>query len=350
MKNKYSQHKIVWFRDKIDSFRDEKIRAPIYVRIKPTNRCVHNCYFCVYRSEFSGMHETYNNADELSKEKLIEVLNDLKQIGTRAVTFSGGGEPLFHPHIVEILNEVNKLGLDNSIITNGQLLSEDRATALKNAKWVRISMDYYDEASFEKDRRVPGKFMKKIYENIENFSKNKNANCELSVNFIVTKDNHTHLFDVAKQLKELGVENVRFSPLWIPTFKFYHNPIEEETLNQIRQAKEKLNDEKFTVYDSYNIEFQAQKRPVNKCYMMQVTPVIAADYNVYACHNKAYDKNGLIGSFKDKKFSDLWFSPEAKNAFDGLNPMESCSHHQCASDKKNILIDEILRAQDDNFV
>lgn len=350
MINKYSQYKIVWFKEKLESFFNKKIEAPIYVRIKPTNRCVHKCYFCIYQPEFSGMHGTFKRDDQLPKEKLIEVVNDLKQIGVKAVTFSGGGEPLFHPDIVEILNEVNRLGLDNSIITNGQLLSGDKAAALKDAKWVRISMDYYDAPSFEKTRRIPGESVFEIYKNIKNFAKIKNKNCDLSVNFIVTDDNYAHLFEVAKNLKELGIENVRFAPIWVSNFKSYHEPLKDEVLSQLKQAREKLNDGNFTVYDSYNIDFQAQKRTLNRCYMMQILPIIGADGNVYSCHNKAYDKDGLIGSIKDKKFSEMWFSPEAKAVFENLNPTKYCSHHQCAADAKNILINEILQAKDDNFI
>lgn len=350
MINKYSQYKIVWFKDKMESFLSGKIEAPIYVRIKPTNRCMHRCYFCIYEPGFSGMHETFKKAEQLPKEKLIEIVNDLKQIGTKAVTFSGGGEPLFHPDIVEILNEVNRIGLDNSIITNGQLLSGDKAMALENAKWVRISMDYYDAPSFEKSRRAPMKSVFEIYKNIKDFAKIKNKNCDLTVNFIVTNDNYTHLFEVAKTLKELGIENIRFAPIWVSDFKSYHDRLKDKVLPQIEQAREVLNDENFTVYDSYNIDFQAQKRPLNRCYMMQILPVIGADGNVYSCHNKAYDKYGLIGSIKNQKFSQMWFSPETKSVFENLNPVRHCSDHQCAADAKNILINELLQAKDDNFI
>ncbi len=350
MENKYSQYKIVWFGEKLKSFSSGEVKAPIYVRIKPTNRCVHNCYFCVYRFEFCRMHALCNRTDELSKEKLIEIVNDLGQIGTKAVTFSGGGEPLYHSGILEILSEINRLGLDNSIITNGQLLSGDRAMALRSAKWVRVSMDYYDAASFGRSRRVPEKLVFEIYKNIQNFAKIKNKNCDLAVNFIVHKDNYTHLFEAVKNLKELGVENVRFSPVWVLNFKDYHEPLKEEVLSQIRKAREALSDENFTVYDSYDIETQAQKRNYNKCYMMQITPVIAADANVYTCHNKAYDRTGLIGSIKNRKFSEMWFSKETKSVFDNFNPVECCSSHQCAGDKKNALINELLQAKNDNFI
>lgn len=350
MIDKYSQYKITWFKEKLESFANNKVEAPVYVRIKPTNRCVHDCYFCICRSKFSEMHELCNKTDELPKEKLIEIVNDLKQMGVEAITLSGGGEPLHHPDILEILNEINKLGLDNSIITNGQLLSEDRAMALKNAKWVRVSINYYDSASFEKTRRVPGKFFSKIYKNVENFAKIKNKDCDLAVNFVVDNNNYTHLFKIAKSLKQLGVENIRFAPLWLPNFKSYHEPLKNKVLLQIRQAREALNDKNFTVYDSYDIDFQAQKRTCSKCYMMQTVPIIAADGNIYTCHNKSYDKDGLIGSIKDKKFSEMWFSSETKAIFDSFNPIKCCSHHQCAGDKKNILINKMLQSKDDNFI
>ena len=81
---------------------------------------------------------------------------------------------------------------------------------------------------------------------------------------------------------------------------------------------------------------------------MQIVPVVAADYNVYACHNKAYDAKGKIGSIADRRFKDLWFSPEAKTFFEQLDPTKVCQH-QCANDEKNLLIHDIMGAQD-NFV
>jgi MoaA/NifB/PqqE/SkfB family radical SAM enzyme len=109
LSNKYSDLKIVGFPDKLQSFRDGTITAPIYVRLKPINRCNHDCFFCVYaqsnRKEIpatedgldhiiSKMHEDMNEADVIPTRKMLEVLDDFKEIGVRAVTYSGGGETL----------------------------------------------------------------------------------------------------------------------------------------------------------------------------------------------------------------------------------------------------------------
>ena len=126
------------FPDKIASFRDDIITAPIYVRIKPTNICNHACRFCVYSDGTTrpkdrpdlhlqaGMHTSMNERDVMPRDKALELIEDLSNIGTKAVTFSGGGEPLLHKDIVEIMTKTLSSGLDLSIITNGQLLAGER--------------------------------------------------------------------------------------------------------------------------------------------------------------------------------------------------------------------------------
>lgn len=101
--------------------------------------------------------------DILDKNKLFEILDDFKDLDVKAITYSGGGEPLLYPYITEVLKKTKDNGIDLSIITNGQLLKDDKLTELIDAKWVRISMDYHNEKEFYKSRHVSEKiyFLKK---------------------------------------------------------------------------------------------------------------------------------------------------------------------------------------------
>ena len=63
---------------------------PLYIRIKPTNRCNHNCDYCHYRSAYLDLDE-YNPTDEIPHDKMMEIIDDMACMGVRAVTFSGGG-------------------------------------------------------------------------------------------------------------------------------------------------------------------------------------------------------------------------------------------------------------------
>jgi len=84
------------------------------------------------------MHENMIRQDEISREKILEILFDLKKIGVKAITYSGGGEPLIHPNIIEIMNKTLEYNIDLSILTNGQKI-----------KW-GTSQKYYQKAKMGK--------------------------------------------------------------------------------------------------------------------------------------------------------------------------------------------------------
>lgn len=360
--NKYSDYKILHFNEKIDSFKQEKVAAPIYVRVKPINLCNHGCFFCIYSTGFrakdkkenhiiSGMHTDMVEKDTIPTEKMFEILDDFKEIGVRAVTYSGGGEPLIHKDIANIMQRTLDYDIDLSVITNGQMLNGKRAEVLSQAKWVRISMDYVDAAQMMEFRNVSSKSFEEVLNNIEAFAKIKNSDCDLSVNYIIHKGNYKGLYGFAKSLKERGVENIRFSPMWIPDFYAYHAEIADGVQDELTKAAS-LVDEKFTLNTTYNIQPKSSHsihRSYDRCYFMQTVPVVGADLGVYACHNKAYDHTGMIGSIHDQRFKELWFSEETRRYFLEFDPKSTC-RHECANDGKNILINSLLDASVDNFV
>jgi len=347
----YSDLKIVWFQDKLASLRECQILPPIYVRVKPINRCNHKCFFCVYHEpEKAGMHEDMDAKDVLPAKKWYEIIDDFDSMGVRAVTYSGGGEPLMHPCCVQLMDYTLEKGLDLSIITNGQLLSGERAQVLKEAKWVRVSIDYHDPEQFEQNRRVGQRMFDHIMENIANFAAMKDKDCDFGINFIVHKGNCNGLAVFAARMKKLGAENVRFSPMWIKGFREYHMPIKAQVEAELAKAAV-LIDDNFTVNTTYNLDFCgfSLDRHYTRCHFGQVVPVVGADQNVYACHNKAYDHTGLIGSIRDQTFEQLWMGGEAEKFFASLNPQASC-RHQCANDRKNQLIQQMIDSYGDNYL
>ena len=137
----YSNLKIFAHAQAHNEIGEGKRIAPIYIRIKPTNYCNHHCYYCSYADSELGLRDSVNRQDQIPWEKMQEIISDMEDIGVKAVTFSGGGEPLVYPYIVQAMRKVLDAGIDLSVITNGQLLKEERAEVLANAKWVRISFD-----------------------------------------------------------------------------------------------------------------------------------------------------------------------------------------------------------------
>ncbi|MDP1728839.1 MAG: radical SAM protein [archaeon] len=347
----YGDLKIVHHPAKLEALRKGIITAPIYVRIKPTNVCNHDCFYCVYESSFSGIHADMSRKDSIPKEKMMEILEDLNDLGVKSVTYSGGGEPLTYPHIIETLGKTLDYGLKLSMITNGQKLSEERARLLADAFWVRVSADSCNSQTFHETRRRPEEWFPELVSNIENFARIKSPKTKLGINFVVNEKNHTQVYSAARFFRELGANNIKFSAVWNPDLEAYHRPFKESVIEQIAKAKQEINSPTFRVYSTYEKDFESTGVPdrcYDRCFYSQITPAIGADQVVYFCHNKAYDPEGALGSIRDKSFRDLWFSREAAKRLRTFNPQKGC-RHQCTNDTKNALIWDIISCYGDHI-
>lgn len=103
--------------------------VPLHVILFPTYRCNSECPSCSY-----GGREKNS---ELSLKSIQNIFDILVKRGTQAITLSGGGEPLMHPQINQIISSAGEKGLDVGLITNG--LSLEDLTYHENLIWVRVS-------------------------------------------------------------------------------------------------------------------------------------------------------------------------------------------------------------------
>ena len=293
MINKYSKYKIIGYREKLSSLEDGTTTSPIYVRIKPTNKCNHDCWWCIYSDSYrkkkyeekrkmikleTKMHKNMAESDSIPRNKMIEILSSLKTIGTKAITYSGGGEPLMYKHILEIMEKTLEYNINLSIITNGELLKGDKAKILSSAKWVRISMDYSNDTEMISSRGVKKGSFDRVMSNIENFSSIKNRDCDLTINYVVHKGNYNSLVKVAKDLKKIGVNNIRFSPVYSDDFSDYHENISHVINTQLLEIMS-ITDNHFNVnstYDNSSLS-HSNTRHYNRCFMQEIVPVIGAD-------------------------------------------------------------------------
>lgn len=352
----YSDLKIFHHPQKLMDLKDKKITAPVYVRIKPTNKCNHRCFYCSY--DFSAwetqVRSGVNKTDELSWDTLKRTLNQFGELGIKAVTYSGGGEPLVYPEINKAMNLTLKNGIDLSIITNGQLLNGESAKILSKAKWVRISLDSCNANLFEETRRISSNKFNELKQNIQDFVKIKDSICELGINCVVHHKNKDYILDMAKFAKDIGVDHIKFAARIIDDVMEYHKSFKDKVICDIEKAKEKFNDISFRVIDRYSDHFNGNTtfiRPYSKCYIMQIVPAIAANGGVYCCHDTAYVPNGLIGNLYDNTFKEIWFSENTKKFFNDFDAKKLCYHH-CMYDSRNLLINQYLDLDNDhiNFV
>jgi len=339
----YSILKIFHHQDTLNKIENGERCNPLYIRIKPTNVCNHNCYYCHYKNSYLTLGE-YDPNDFIPHDKMMEIIGDMEKMQVKAVTFSGGGEPLLYPYIEETMEKVLEAGIDLSIITNGSMLVGRRAQILSKAKWVRISIDSIVPENYAKIRGISENAMKILLENIKDFAKIKSDSCELGINFVIGKENYKEIENVAATMKELGVNHVKFAPLFNNETEEYHKDIKDEIIDTLNNIASRLNGPKFKIIDLYTSDFdnyEVFKRTYSRCPIKECVCVIGADSKVYFCHDKAYLSDGCVCDLSNQSFLEGWNSEAVTRKFREFDAKKICRQH-CVYDSRNILINSYL--------
>ncbi|MGD9015688.1 MAG: radical SAM protein, partial [Candidatus Omnitrophota bacterium] len=114
----FSSDKILKHLDRVNAWLRNKNPFPITVELDMTNICNHKCPEC------SGWYFQNRNHYFLSNDLAESIVRQLAAAKIRGLIFTGGGEPLCHPHVTKIVNLAHNLGLDIGFITNGSLITE----------------------------------------------------------------------------------------------------------------------------------------------------------------------------------------------------------------------------------
>ena len=344
MDDVYSKLKFLRFRDQLEALENGHVAPPVHVRIKPMNPCDHDCWYCAYHDENLQLGNLMEYKDRLPREKMMEIAAALAEMGVKAVTFSGGGEPLIYPHIAEAVNRLGKSGIKLATLTNGSHLHEDIAEAFaRYGTWVRVSIDGWDAESYAKIRKVKLTEFDMVINNMRNFA-NLNSSCVLGINYVIDNQNYGHVLEFAKLMKDAGVNHMKIMGVLVSNegreSNQYHDAFRETVYDQIEQVKI-LEDEKFKIIDHYHEFPERFDKEYQTCPSMQFLTIIGADSKVYSCHDKAYTELGLLGSIENRRFKDFWYSEENKKRQKEINPSKDCQHH-CAEHSRNLMLHEYM--------
>ena len=344
----YSKLKILKHKRKMESYKDRRITEPIHIRIKPTNKCNHNCEYCSYQNSYGQLGKDMSKADEIPLAKMNEIIDDCGQMGVEAITFSGGGEPLLYKGLPDVLKNCFDKGISTAILTNGVFLKDATLrAAMEYCSWIRISMDGWDRESYAAYRKCQPEDFDQLMKNIETAIRLAN-NCVLGVNIIVGDRNCQHVYKMVKKIHDMGVMSIKVSPCIVSNDIEMNNKLHDKLQPIVQKQLDRLLAEGIDIYDSYHAQLCGFKKDYSWCPYSQALPIIGADQNVYSCQDKAYNKtSGMLGSIKDKSFKDFWYDGPEK--FYKIDPRRDCNHH-CMTDKTNRMLLEYLCVQYTEFV
>ncbi|MBF0560647.1 MAG: radical SAM protein [Alphaproteobacteria bacterium] len=348
----YSTLKYLSFADHLQALRERRVVAPVHIRIKPINRCNHNCWYCAYRVDNLKLGEDMQESDVLPPEKMFEIVGDVIAMGVKAVTFTGGGEPTLYKPLPEVVDRLAAGGVRVGMLTNGSNLQKAVAESfVRNGTWVRISMDAWDDESYVASRGARLGDFTKMLNNIRAFTAS-GTRCVLGVSYIVGKNNYMHLAEMAELLRDAGVDHVKFSGVVVSNDvegnNSYHAEIKERVAEQIERAR-LFQSERFTVLNHYHDLEDRFEKNYTFCPFLQFLTIIGADQVVYTCQDKAFTSSGTLGSIRDISFKEFWFSDANRKRLYEFNPSIEC-HHHCVTHAKNLSILEYLSLDQDHAV
>ena len=211
------------------------------------------------------------------------------------------------------------------------------------AKWVRISFDAPLASVYSSLRRIPESSFHKVCENIRSFAQNKDKDCVLGVNFVISKANCDYVYEAAALLKDLGVDNVKFAAV-VENQPHYHLDIKDKVIEQLHRAQEELSvpsgEHAFRIVNNYEYDWMDKNfttQPFETCYTCRLITIIAADQRVYLCHTRAYDSQAVVGDLHNQSFREMWFSEQTKKRLNALQPKQDCRNF-CVYEERNLLI------------
>lgn len=125
---------------------------PIYFHCELTYRCNQKCVHC-YQME--------SGSEELGLEQWKNFIDQLKEVNTLTITFTGG-EPMLHRDFWAILEYARDMGFSETLMTNGTLIGEDEARRLGELPLWEVRISLYGATAETHDRMsgVKGSFEK----------------------------------------------------------------------------------------------------------------------------------------------------------------------------------------------
>lgn len=296
-------NKIYYYLDQVEKLNRGEFVAPISCEIDPSNACNLKCDFCMWGDWRKDHHE------HLDLDQYISAVGDLSKMGTKSITFTGGGEPLLNPNYNTMAKMAKSLGFQIGLVTNG--VSLDKVENVEDYLFIRVSLDAHNREDYQ---RVKG--ADKFDRVIKNIKEALKRNKIIGVSYVVGPHNNKDLYKAEDLANELGAAYLQIKPSYI-------------------------NDrgEIFTDFEYPDGRSIGTKRYLPEdnvpCTIAALVGIIGANGDIYyCCQGRGVDRLTL-GNLKDKSFKEIWKERLALRPNVSLCPM--CRYMNYTKAYKEIL-------------
>jgi MoaA/NifB/PqqE/SkfB family radical SAM enzyme len=361
LRGKLEQRTVVTYLKSVDW--ESSSRSPLVVELDPTSMCNLACPDCISGSLL--------NQDEIPSERLLSLTDEMINGGVRAVILIGGGEPMMHPAIEEVMRRLGEADVKIGITTNGLYLKKYLGVTAAYSSWVRVSMDAGTTETFNRIRpsRTGKSMFASAIKNMEAFARVKRGKLGYSFmvfnegsygfkgipiragalkNFENISTNVHEIYQAAKLARDIGCDYFELKPMYDVNHYAIMQPdaLSAVVDEQIQLAKT-LESDDFKVLEASKLwaslhgESNLEPKEYRRCATAQVRTLVTPS-GVYVCPYFRGNDSKRIGDVRNQSFSDIWHGEQRNSVIENLDPSRDCEMH-CIRHESNQTIERWLK-------
>lgn len=309
------------------------------IYVEPTTHCNLACRTCIR----NVWDESMGHMSDATYARIMEGIQEFSL--PQKIFFGGFGEPLFHPHIVDMVSQAKNRGAAVELITNGMLLDEKRSRQLIAAGLdvVWVSLDGATPESYT-DVRL-GAALPRVIDNIDHFRRLRPTaqipTPGIGIVFVAMERNYRDLPELLRLARKLGASRFMVSNVLPHTPEmrgevlytyamsndtYFPSSVQPELympkMDATRLANQSLYE---AICGNWNLNFIGTQSQLtsDRCPFIEAgATAIGWDGGVSPClpllHSNHNYLNGLdrharryiVGNVNERTLADLWQDPE----------------------------------------
>ncbi len=285
-----------------------------------------------------------NRKNNLNSDEIKSVIEDLKKLGCKNLTLSGG-EPTLSTILIDIIKFAVERGIQTALNTNGFLLDQEYIERLIAAglRVFTFSIDSPIEKQHDEIRGLKGCFQRavKAIDIINDWNKKSERKVYILINCVLLKENIRYMHKFIDFYEKHPFHHLTLSPASIGTKWDQWSTMNEELRTDIEDVKY-FKQKVFPDLKKYNWPFEIidpyedEKNIANnihsvysyipdKCFVPFLHMVVQSNGDVIPCCYA--DDRFLMGNVRRNSLTEIWNNEkykEFRNNAKGFKQMEMC--------------------------
>lgn len=334
-------HKLVYHPETVAKWLKGENIYPIEIEISPSGICNHRCVFCAV--DYVGYKPRF-----LDKDVILRDIRHMSKKGLKSVICSGEGEPFLNQNMPDMANSIKACGVDVAVSTNGVLFTKEKMQECLGAfTWVRYSVASMKQDLYDKIQRGKEGDLEEVRTNLAEavrIKKEKSLGTTLGVQCLLLPDNKDYVVDMAKELRDIGVDYFTVKP--------YSQHLHSENSYDVDYGEMLEMEKELQTYatDDFSVYFRAnamKKMHREKCYkqclgLPFMTHIDSAG-NVWPCVAHIGAEGFCYGNIMEQTFEEIWEGKQRQEVMQKLGQMDinKVCREACRLDEINKYLDEL---------